>query len=138
MSVTIRGLKDSIFTVFLLSVYINELPEVFFKENLTIADAKKNFGSKIHQTILQNDVYSGITRSQKSHLNFNFTKFKVMKFSLQKSDDQELTFQANEHQIKRVKSIRDLSVNVFENFFGTFTRTFFVEKSLQKLESFAC
>ena len=124
--------KGQFFAVFLFSAYINDLPEVFLNE-IFFADNTKIVGLENHQQILQNDIVSAITWSEKNDSNFNFTKFNFIKFSLQNLADQKLSFQAREHQIERDKSIRDLGVNFSKNFSGNFHNDVIVKKGLKKL-----
>ena len=52
-----------------------------------------------------------------------------MKFSQKNCADHELSFQAREHQIERVKLIRDLGVNFFQNYSWDFHNDVIVKKA---------
>ena len=56
-----------------------------------------------------------------------------MKFSLQNLADQELSYQAIEHQMERFQMITDLDVNISQNFSWDFHIDVIFTKCLQKL-----
>ena len=114
MNLTSCEPQGSIFAVFLVSAYLNDSPEVFFDESLF------DDGAKLLAQKLVNQFYKMIlivlSRGVIKLINFHFTKFKVMKLSLQNRAVQEFWCQAREHQVERVKSIRDFGVNISQNF----------------------
>ena len=71
---------------------------------LTIAVADDTF---LSQKIFSTNTDTDITWRKINGLDF-LSKFKFMKFSFKSGANQELTFQAKEHQIDRTRSIKDL------------------------------
>ena len=79
--------QGSIFTVFLFSVYINDVPEIIINECYLYADDTKIFSTVDNKTQLGKDCENAIVWSKENWLNFNFNKFKNVQFSLRKNQN---------------------------------------------------
>ena len=84
-SITSGGPQGSIFTVFLFSVYINDLTEIIVNECYLYADDKKIVRIADNKIQLEKDIENAIVWSKENRLNFNFSKFRNVQISLRKN-----------------------------------------------------
>ena len=121
--------KGQFFAVFLFSAYINGLTEVLLNECF-FADDTKIVGSENHQQILQNDIDSAITWSEKKTIRISISRSSILWNFLYKI---ELTKNCLFKQENIRLNIRDLGVNFSKNFSGNFHNDVIVKKGLKKL-----
>ena len=88
--ITSGGPQGSIFTVFLFSVYINDLPEIIVNECYLYADDTKIVSTVDNRIELEKDIENAIVWSKENRLNFNFDKFKNLQFSLRKNQNKQI------------------------------------------------
>ena len=73
--ITSGGPQGSIFTVFLFSVYINDLPELIVNEGNLYADDTKTISTVDNKKQMEKDIEKAIVWSMENRLNFNFDEF---------------------------------------------------------------
>ena len=88
--ITSGGPQGSNFTVFLFSVYINYLPEIFVKECCLYADDTKIVSTVDNKIQLKKDTENAIVWRKENRFNFNFDKFKKKQPSLRKNQNKQI------------------------------------------------
>ena len=113
--ITSGGPQGSIFTVFLFSVYINDLPEVIVNECYLFADDTKIVSTVDNRIQLEKDTENAIVWSKENRLNFNFDKFKNVQFSLRKYQNKHILQLPSNGAISQETHFKDLGIYFSEN-----------------------
>ena len=88
--ITSGGPQGSFFTLFLVSVFMNEQPEIIVNECYLYADDTKIISAKDNKMQLEKDIENPIVWSKENRLKFNFDKFKNVQFSLRNSQNKQI------------------------------------------------
>ena len=131
--ITSGGPQGSIFAVFLFSVYINDLPEIIVNECFLYADDTKIVSTVDNKMQLEKDIESAIVWSKENRLNFNFDKFKNVKFSLRKNQNKQILRLPSHRDIPQEIHFKDLGIYFSENLSWDYHLSFVLRKANQKL-----
>ena len=131
--ITSGGPQRSIFTVFLFSVYINDLPDIIVNECYLYADDTKIVSNVDNRLQLEKDIENAIVWSKKNWLYFNFDKFKNMQFSLRKSQNKQILRLPSNGDISQETHFKDLGIYFSENLSWDHHLIFVLPKANQKL-----
>ena len=125
--------QGSFFTVFLFSVYINDLPKIIFNECYLYADDTKIVSTADNRIQLEKDIENAIVWSKENQLNFNFDKFKNMQFSLRKNQNKQILHLPSNETITQETQFKDLGKYFSENLSWDHHLSFVLQKANQKL-----
>ena len=131
--ITSGGPQGSIFTVFLFSVYINDLPEIIVNECYLYADDTKIVSTVDNGIQLEKDIENAIVWSKENRLNFNFDKFKNVQFSLRKNQNEQILRLPSNEAISQETHLKDLGIYFSENLSWDHHLNFVLQKANQKL-----
>ena len=131
--ITSGGPQGSIFTVFLFSVYINDLPEIIVNECFLYADDTKIVSTVDNKMQLEKDIENAIVWSKENRLNVNFDKFKNVQFSLRKNQNKQILRLPSHRNIPQEIHFKDLGIYFSENLSWDYHLSFVLRKAYQKL-----
>ena len=131
--ITSGGPQGSIFTMFLFSVYINDLPEIIVNECFLYADDTKIVSTVDNKMQLEKDIENAIVWSKENRLNFNFDKFKNVQFSLRKNQNKQILRLPSHRNIPQEIHFKDLGIYFSENLSWDYHLSFVLRKANQKL-----
>ena len=131
--ITSGGPQGSIFTVFLFSVYINDLPEIIVNERYLYADDTKIVSTVDNRIQLEKYIENAIVWSKENWLNFNFDKFKNVQFSLQKKSKQAIFASSQQWSHLTGNTLQRLGIYFSENLSWDHHLSSVLQKTNQKL-----
>ena len=131
--ITSGGPQGSIITVFLFSVYINDLPEIIVNECYLYADDTKIVSTVDNRLQLEKDIENAIVWSKQNRLNFNFEKFKNVQFSLRKNQNKQILPLPTNGAISQKTHFKELGIYFSENLSWDHHLRFVLQKANQKL-----
>ena len=127
------GPQGSIFTVVLFSFYINDLTEIIVNECYLYADDTKIVSTVANKMQLEKDIENAIVWSKENRLNFNYDKFKSVKFSLGRNQNKQTLRLPSNGTISQEIQFKDLGIYYTENLSWDYYLRFFLLKANQKL-----
>ena len=131
--ITSVGPRGSIFTVFLFSVYINDLHQIIVSEFYSYADDTKIVSTVDNKIRLEEDILNATVWSKENRLNFNFDKFKNVHFSLRKNQNKQLLRLPSNGTVSQETHFKDLGIYFSEKLICVYHWSFVLQKQIRSL-----
>ena len=119
--------------MFLVSVSINDLPEIIVNECYVYADDTKIVSTVDNKIQLEKYFENAIFRSKEKWLNFSFGKFKNVQFPLRKNQNKQILGLPSNGAISQETHFKDFGIYFSENLSWDHHLSFVAQKANQKL-----